>query len=509
MPESFDNPCGCDPMPGTTPPVAPYVVSIGGLQGIVLLDGTGALEISTLGNTIIFGLAAGSGLGTVTSVNASSSNSNLTVTGGPITTNGSFTFNLAGALSSISGLVTAADKMIYTTASNTYAVTDLTSFARTLLDDANNTAARSTLGLVIGTNVQAWSQDLDDFVTNVSWSGDDFTSSGGATFGDAVNVSGALTATGLISGGAGASISGNVTAGTFTGDGSALTNLDAGDIASGTLPATRGGTGFASYTVGDIIYASTTTAFTRLNAGAAGTFLRFAGAGVAPVVSTLILPNAGTTGDIFHATASNTMGRLSAVATGNVLLSGGVATISAWGKVTSGHVDSTIATISGGSNANITTLTALSSVTSIVAFADEVELLGPIRDFNGNTASGGGGGVLTSTGSNVEWSDQIALDTLIINTRLSIEGTLTAGGTTGNQTINKPSGTVRFAGAATSLTVTNNLCTSSDRVLACVCTNDATAYVKNVTTTTGAFTIVLGAAATGETEVYWELIRVS
>lgn len=63
-------------------------------------------------------------------------------------------------LQSIAGLTTAADKMIYTTASDTYATTDLTSFARTLLDDANATAAQTTLGLLIGTNVQAYHASL-------------------------------------------------------------------------------------------------------------------------------------------------------------------------------------------------------------------------------------------------------------------------------------------------------------------------------------------------------------
>jgi hypothetical protein len=51
-------------------------------------------------------------------------------------------------LQSISALTTAADKMIYTTASDTYAVADLTAAGRAILDDADNAAQRTTLGLV-------------------------------------------------------------------------------------------------------------------------------------------------------------------------------------------------------------------------------------------------------------------------------------------------------------------------------------------------------------------------
>jgi len=63
-------------------------------------------------------------------------------------------------LGSIAGLTTTVDKMIYTTASDNYVTTTLTAFARTLIDDVTATAARSTLGLVIGTNVQAFADGL-------------------------------------------------------------------------------------------------------------------------------------------------------------------------------------------------------------------------------------------------------------------------------------------------------------------------------------------------------------
>lgn len=63
-------------------------------------------------------------------------------------------------LTAIAALTTAADKLIYTTGSDAVALTGLSSFARTLLDDASASAARSTLGLAIGTNVQAQDAEL-------------------------------------------------------------------------------------------------------------------------------------------------------------------------------------------------------------------------------------------------------------------------------------------------------------------------------------------------------------
>ena len=50
-------------------------------------------------------------------------------------------------LQSISGLTTSADQTVYTTASDTYATTSLTSFGRSLIDDTDAATARTTLGL--------------------------------------------------------------------------------------------------------------------------------------------------------------------------------------------------------------------------------------------------------------------------------------------------------------------------------------------------------------------------
>ncbi|QUS39566.1 hypothetical protein RPMA_12505 [Tardiphaga alba] len=69
--------------------------------------------------------------------------------------------DLPANLTSIANATTAANRLGYWTASATYGLTDFTAFARSLLDDADAATARATLGVSIGSNVQAWDADLD------------------------------------------------------------------------------------------------------------------------------------------------------------------------------------------------------------------------------------------------------------------------------------------------------------------------------------------------------------
>jgi hypothetical protein len=72
-------------------------------------------------------------------------------------------------------------------------------------------------------------------------------------------------------------------------------------------------------------------------------------------------------GDLLQANSTTTLARLAAVATGNVLLSGGVGTVSAWGKVASTHLNITTTTCT---NQYVTAISATGTGTcSSVAYA--------------------------------------------------------------------------------------------------------------------------------------------
>jgi hypothetical protein len=118
---------------------------------------------------------------------------------------------------------------------------------------------------------------------------------------------------------------------------------------SNALAATYGGTGQTSYAVGDILYASTTTALSKLADVATGNALISGGVGVAPsygkigltthVSGTLPVGNGGTNitsyavGDLVYADTTTSLAKLADVATGNALISGGVGVAPSYGKI--------------------------------------------------------------------------------------------------------------------------------------------------------------------------------
>ncbi len=145
----------------------------------------------------------------------------------------------------------------------------------------------------------------------------------------------------------------------------------ANNIELTTVPATLGGTGLASYGVGDILYASGTTALSVLADVVSGNALISGGVGQPPdwgkinlsthVSGTLAATNGGTghssyaVGDLLYASTTTALSALADVATGNALISGGISTAPAWGKIAlTTHVSGILPIANGGTAAATT-----------------------------------------------------------------------------------------------------------------------------------------------------------
>ena len=148
-------------------------------------------------------------------------------------------------------------------------------------------------------------------------------------------------------------------AGTFT-TLSATTSL----TLTNPLTVPNGGTGAVSFTNKGVLYGNGTAAIAATAAGTTGQAL-LGNTGSAPswgqvdltttVTGVLPAPNGGTgfpsytTGDILYADTSSTLARLNDVATGNALISGGVGVAPSWGKIgLTTHVSGTLPVANGG-----------------------------------------------------------------------------------------------------------------------------------------------------------------
>ena len=145
-------------------------------------------------------------------------------------------------LDDIAGLTQASDKLIYFDSATTAATSSITAFGRSILDDANAAAARTTLG------VDAAGTDNSTDVTLTTVSGNYLSISGQAITAGTVPVSlggtGATTAsaarTALGVDAAGTDNSTNVTLATVSGN---YLSISGQEITAGTVPVSLGGTG--------------------------------------------------------------------------------------------------------------------------------------------------------------------------------------------------------------------------------------------------------------------------
>lgn len=113
----------------------------------------------------------------------------------------------------------------------------------------------------------------------------------------------------------------------------------------------------------------------------------------------------------------------------------------------------------------------------------------------------------------IVWEWKISADSIYLNTsllktngKMQFGTTTTAVWSTGNKTINQPTGTVNIAASWTTVTVTNSYVTATSIVFAVVRTADDTAVIKNVVPSEGSFIINI-VATTAEVSIGFVVIN--
>jgi hypothetical protein len=233
---------------------------------------------------------------------------------------------------------------------------------------------------------------------------------------------------------------------TTLGSGTGIIPVDSGGTGLGTIP-TNGqllignGSGYTLNTLGAGAGISVTnglgtitianTGVLSFSGGTTGLTPATATAGVVTLAGTLIAANGGTgfasysVGDLLYASTTTTLAKLPDVVTGNALISGGVTTAPAWGKIgLTTHVSGVLPIANGGTNSTSTPTAGAVPYGTGTAYAF--------------TAAGTAGQVLTSAGASVPtWTTPttgtvtsvgLAMPTqfTVTNSPVTSSGTLTA-----------------------------------------------------------------------------------
>ena len=291
-------------------PMAPYTLKGNNTAGTVSPQDLDAASVLAM-----------IGAGTVTSVNTGPG-----LVGGPITTSGTISLDPSGVTAGTYGSTTAVGQF------------SVDNYGR--ITNASNQTISIPSSQVTGLGTMATQNANSVAITGGAING---TIIGGAT--PAAATFTALTATGT-------------------------TNLST--IASGTWNGTAigisyGGTG------------ATTASGARSNLGAAASGANSDITSLSGLTTPLSAPQGGTgfssftTGDLLYADSSSTLARLNDVATGNALLSGGVGVAPSWGKIDlTTHVSGTLPVSSGGTGA--TTLTGFLKGNGTSAFTSQATI---------------------------------------------------------------------------------------------------------------------------------------
>lgn len=221
--------------------------------------------------------------------------------------------------------------------------------------------------------------------------------------------------------------------------------LDGANV-SGTLPVSKGGTGATTLT--GLLQGNGTGAVTAItNSSTAGQVLRVTGpstyawgaldlADTDAVVNVLPATNGGTgqssyaVGDILYASTTTALSKLPDVATGNVLISGGVNTAPSYGKVgLTTHVSGILPIVNGGTGSSTQNFVDLSTTQSIGGAKTFTSNITISATPSANTDAATVGWVLNNVAGLKSGSVRVATTAILTATAQTAQ-TITLGGTT-------------------------------------------------------------------------------